>query len=114
MRRLEMFTSGAWGPVCSEGFSAGSAAVACKQMGFAGVAAPAATVACASLDGLNYCSDAAPHVSGLACTGAEGMAKDCPYESGDDVFCAPNEAVALAYSPRARHLMSFLLAVVHT
>merc|ERR1719191_2278000 len=79
--RLEMFTSGKWAPVCAEGFAAGSAAVACKQMGYAGVAAPAATATCASVGGVDYCTDVAPHVSGLACTGAEGAVRECPYEA---------------------------------
>merc|ERR1712190_508813 len=94
--RLEMFTSGEWGPVCAEGFAASSAAVACKQMGFAGVAAPAAILTCVSVGGLDYSSGAAPRVAELACSGAEGAVRDCPYEAGDDVYCAPKEAVVLA------------------
>ena len=91
-----MFTSGAWGPVCAEGFADGSAAVACKQMGYAGVATPSASVACSLVVELDFCSDVAPRVSGLACTGAESAAKECPYEAGDNVFCAPDEAASLA------------------
>ena len=34
--RLEVFLSGEWAPVCSEGFTDGAAAVACKSMGFSG------------------------------------------------------------------------------
>ena len=34
--RLEVYHSGAWGSVCTIGFAAGSAAVACKSMGFEG------------------------------------------------------------------------------
>lgn len=94
--RLEMFTAGAWGPVCSEGFAAGSAAVACKQMGYAGAAALSATSTCASAGGPNYCSSVAPRVSELACTGAESAAKDCPYEEGEDVYCAAEEAVVVS------------------
>merc|ERR1712039_795895 len=46
-------------------------------------------------EGWDYCSDAEPRVSELACTGAEMAATECPYESGDDVYCAPEEAVVL-------------------
>merc|ERR1712226_12029 len=34
--RLEVLLSGEWAPVCTEGFTAGSASVACKSMGFSG------------------------------------------------------------------------------
>lgn len=93
--RLEVFLKGSWGGVCFEGFSAGSAATACKQMGFAGIG-KTEPASCASFGDLNYCSGAPPSVSELSCLGSETDVLACSFEEGDDVFCAPNEAVVLA------------------
>ena len=35
--RLEIFRAGGWAPICSNGFTAGAEALACKSMGFAGI-----------------------------------------------------------------------------
>jgi len=93
--RLEIYDGGAWGSVCSEGFSAGSAAVACKQMGFVGSATPGSSQ-CSSYAELGYCSEGAVAVSHVSCTGAEQRISECGFEAGADVFCAPNEAIVLA------------------
>ena len=55
--RLEVFLKGSWGGVCFEGFSAGSAATACRQMGFAGIG-KTELASCVSFGDLNYCSGA--------------------------------------------------------
>ena len=65
--RLEMYLAHtqAWAPVCREGFTSGSAAVACKAMGFSG---SAGFSGCS--EG-NVCGKVPPHVSALACAGSE-------------------------------------------
>ena len=90
--RLEMYLAHtqAWAPVCREGFTSGSAAVACKAMGFAGSA---------GFSGCNegtVCGKVRPHVSALACAGSESSVTQCPMSTGDDVFCAPEESVAMS------------------
>lgn len=88
--RLEVFHAGAWGSVCSSGFSGGSAAVACKSMGYDGVVPSAAGGGC----GQN-CGTQPPTLSALACTGSERNLMDCGFEDGD-IFCAPEDAVLVA------------------
>ena len=44
------------------------------------------------------CGKVPPHVSALACAGSEGSVAQCPMSTGDDVFCAPEESVALSYA----------------
>merc|ERR1712039_397369 len=87
---LEMFHAGTWGSVCAEGFAPGSADVACKQMGFSGGNIKASSSHCSG-DG---CMP--PHVSDVACSGRESSITACQFAEGDDVFCAPSEAVSLA------------------
>merc|ERR1712050_310836 len=85
---LEIFHGGSWGSVCAEGFAPGSADVACKQMGFSGGNVKASA---------SHCSECAqPLVSEVACSGHESGIAACPFSEGDDVFCAPSEAVSLA------------------
>ena len=84
-----------WVPICSSGLSSGSAAVICKSMGFSGVNAPG-TSSCGTLQDNNYCGDVAPGLAELACSGSESDVLSCPHESGEDVFCAPSESVAVS------------------
>ena len=42
------------------------------------------------------CGKVPPHVSALACAGSESSVTQCPMSTGDDVFCAPEESVALS------------------
>merc|ERR1719420_1281622 len=65
--RLEIFRAGAWGSVCGVGITAGSAAVACKQMGSSGGQVDATSTACGGLGGA--CQE--PHISELSCAGTE-------------------------------------------
>jgi hypothetical protein len=88
--RLEIFYSGVWAPVCKEGFSPGSASVACKQMGFSG---HSGSKSC-SAQGL--CGTTPPHVSEVSCSGSESSLLSCSLSSGDGVFCAPEESVVLS------------------
>ena len=44
----------------------------------------------------NVCGKVPPHVSALACAGSESSVTQCPMSTGDDVFCAPEESVALS------------------
>ena len=92
--RLEMYLvqAQAWAPVCRNGFTSGSAAVACRSMGFAG---SAGFSSCAT-SGL--CGAVAPHVADLACAGSESSVLQCPMAVTDDVFCAPEESVVLSCS----------------
>jgi len=88
--RLEVFHSGVWGSVCAAGFGAGSAAVACKSMGFEGVVPSSAPSSC----GQN-CGARPPTLSSLSCSGSEQNVLDCGFED-DDVFCAPEDSVVIA------------------
>ena len=92
--RLEMYLGAvqAWVPVCRNGFTSGSAAVACKSMGFTGAGGFGS---CAS-SGL--CAAEPPQVSELACAGSESNLLQCPMAVKDDVFCAPQESVAVSCS----------------
>ena len=56
-----MFRAGVWGSVCSEGFTPGSAAVACKQMGFASGQLLAGATRC-NANGNYFCATS-PHVA---------------------------------------------------
>jgi len=91
--RLDMFRAGVWGSVCSEGFMPGSAAVACKQMGFNSGQQLAGTTRCIA-NGKYFCANA-PHVAEVSCSGRELEITSCPFEQGEDVFCAANEGVIL-------------------
>ena len=42
------------------------------------------------------CGKVRPHVSALACAGSESSVTQCPMSTGDDVFCAPEESVAMS------------------
>ena len=66
--------------------------LAIKAMGFAG---SAGFSGCS--EG-NVCGKVPPHVSALACAGSESSVAQCPMSTGDDVFCAPEESVALSYA----------------
>jgi len=93
--RLEMFKAGVWAPVCNNGFASGSVAVACRQMGFVGVATSTAS-SCISVE--HACGEAPPHVSKLYCSGHEASVVECTFEEGDDVYCAPEESVLIRCS----------------
>ena len=101
--RLEIFRSGSWSPVCASGFTAGAEAVACKAMGFAGAKPYASRPACGASAS---CGTTPPQISKLACTGQESDVLSCPFEEGDDVFCAP-EVSRSSYACH-RGMMSFL------
>jgi len=92
--RLELYTAGAWAPVCRDGFAAGAASVACASMGFEGVAVPKAD--CHGFGGRDYCGDVSPRFSKVACVGNEDGLLQCPHEEGDDVFCAAQESVVVS------------------
>ena len=93
--RLEIYRNGLWGPVCSSGFTLGSANVACKAMGFAGAKSSTGASRCFKSDGENFCGTVAPLLSEVACAGQEVDLLSCPHDDGDDVFCAPEESVLL-------------------
>ena len=88
--RLEVFLSGAWAPVCSEGFTDGAAAVACKSMGFTGAEPARGGCVNAGLCGVNT-----PHLSNVECVGSESSLLSCPHIEGGDVYCAPEESVVV-------------------
>ena len=88
--RLEVFLSGRWAPVCSEGFGDGAAAVACKSMGFSGVEPMQRDCV-----GVGLCGAVAPQLSDVKCVGSEGSLLSCPHLEGDDVYCAPEESVVV-------------------
>jgi len=91
--RLDMFRAGVWGSVCSEGFTPGSAVVACKQMGFtSGQLLPGATRCVAN--GKYFCANP-PHVAEVSCAGRELDITSCPFQEGEAVFCSAREAVIL-------------------
>eukprot|EP00929_Paragymnodinium_shiwhaense_P032604 TRINITY_DN18049_c0_g1_i3.p1 TRINITY_DN18049_c0_g1~~TRINITY_DN18049_c0_g1_i3.p1 ORF type:complete len:599 (-),score=78.68 TRINITY_DN18049_c0_g1_i3:261-1982(-) len=90
---LESYEGGQWTPVCSHGFTAGSAAVACKQMGFAGLRGVGFSH-CGDGPHDVQCSTKMPEVE-TTCNGAESHTRDCIKTTGDGVSCKPEEAVVL-------------------
>ena len=88
--RLEMYLADAnvWAPVCKEGFTSGSASVACRAMSFS------SSAGFAGCEG-SLCGVVAPEVSDLACSGSEPSVRQCPMSRGDSVFCAPEESVVV-------------------
>lgn len=88
--RLEVLHNDRWSSVCSEGFSQGSALVACRSMGFS--ATGNGPFGCRSY-GTTWCGDAIPELQ-LACDGSEAKISDCYGRAGTDVFC-PDNAVVL-------------------
>ena len=88
--RLEVFTRGAWSPICASGFTPGSATVACKSMGFSG--AKASISDCTATG----CGTAPPQLSELSCSGGEADLMSCAFEEGDDVYCAAEESVVIS------------------
>lgn len=92
--RLETYHDGNWAPVCRRGFTPGTAAVACKQMGFSGVAHNWLHD-CKDVFGENLCGENAPHMK-VTCTGKEDDLHHCPKEVGEDeVGCEPEESVVI-------------------
>ena len=55
-------------------------------MGFTGAKTPEKQTDCSSND---LCGAAPPATASFACSGSEGSLVECPFEAGDDVFCAP-------------------------
>lgn len=91
--RLEIFWKGKWGPVCNKGFSQGSAAVACREMGFSGMD-PGGTASCGKYTKEDMCGKTSPHME-LACSGTEDDVLKCPNATGNDVKCSPQESVVI-------------------
>ena len=82
---LEVRIGGVWSPVC--GVTLGAATVACKLMGFAGAGTAASARAEHAIK--------EPRLGDLDCGGSETSILDCSFREGDDVFCAPMEAVVV-------------------
>ncbi|CAE7529889.1 LOXL2 [Symbiodinium pilosum] len=95
--RLEVLLQGhGWSPVCSSGFGIGSAAAACKSLGFAAVDGNPVHSCNEDED---ICGTALPQVQ-LLCDGTEPDVSKCSQKVGDEVFCAPHENdVARARTP---------------
>ena len=81
---LEVVLGGRWSPVC--GLTQGAAAVACKSMGFAGVAAAPQ---------LATWNTVAPGLGNVQCGGSESDLAACRADRDEDVYCAPSEAAWL-------------------
>ena len=94
--RVEIYQDGSWGPVCADGWSAGSEAVACRSMGFSGVQRSLAGTSCADVDGVNYCGATLPTLTHVACSGSESSLLDCQHRGASEVFCAAADAVTVA------------------
>lgn len=90
--RLEMFRSGGWAPVCTAGFTAGAAVVACKAMGFSSVPDAGDARRCVGEE----CGTMAPYISQVTCAGDEDGVLQCPFQEGDDVYCSSAESVFLS------------------
>ena len=121
--RVEIYQDGEWGPVCSDSWATGSEAVACRAMGFSGVARSLVGTSCTSMDGVDYCGTALPTLTAVACAGSEASLLDCQHRGASEVhrdgglgreasgttglaldgklgaaevFCAPADAVVIA------------------
>lgn len=89
--RLEVLLHENWTPVCRDGFTQGSASVACKSMGFSG--AGAGPFGCEGY-GKKWCGTLAPELQ-LTCDGSEKDISACRGRAGSDVFCSPADSVVL-------------------
>lgn len=81
--RLEIFHAGVWGSVCSEGFDADDARVACRQLGYP------------NGDWFPATSSHPIWMDDLACTGDEARLAECAFDGWGVRSCAPDSAVAL-------------------
>lgn len=90
--RLEVFVKGEWAPVSSQGFSEGSATVACKQMGFHGVDPLATKASPKNLSGQSSDEHIPPCVA-FSCSGKENGVLNCPHEVGSESFCVRDAGV---------------------
>merc|ERR1712150_224517 len=68
----------------------GAEMVSCKSMGFSGAKTSGLRPSCSSM---GACGTTPPQTSEVSCSGRESDILDCPFEEGDDVFCAPEESV---------------------
>ena len=89
--RLEVLLHENWTPVCRDGFTQGSASVACKSMGFSG--AGAGPFGCEGY-GKKWCGTLLPELQ-LTCDGSEKDISACRGRAGLDVFCSPADSVVL-------------------
>ena len=89
--RLEVQLNNNWTPVCKDGFTQGSALVACKSMGFSAVGGGPFT--CQGY-GKNWCGNKPPELQ-LTCDGSESNISSCHGRAGADVFCSPEDSVVL-------------------
>lgn len=85
--RLEVYQDG-WASVCSDGWTEGSEEVACRAMGYSGVARSMVGESCRSVDGHDVCGHVAPALSKVACSGSEYGLLGCAHDSKESVFCA--------------------------
>jgi hypothetical protein len=95
--RLEEYLHKEWHPVCAKGFTLGSAAVACKMMGYSGMD-PRGGLKCKDVSkDEGFCGEEIPDIE-LNCSGKEQDVLNCPHTydpDADETQCAPNQGVVI-------------------
>jgi len=96
--RIEIFQDGQWGPVCSDGWTSGSETVACRSMGYSGVARTMVGSTCGDVDGADMCGTSLPLTSNVACSSSESGLLDCQHQGSSDVYCSSRNSVVVSCS----------------
>ncbi|CAD7944314.1 unnamed protein product [Amoebophrya sp. A120] len=80
--RLEMWRAGQWRPVNREQYSDGTAATACRSMGYGGIDLNYPATPCDQFEGgaKSYCGSRGPGISQLQCLGSEQDISQCSFK----------------------------------
>ncbi|XP_053891794.1 neurotrypsin-like isoform X2 [Malaclemys terrapin pileata] len=96
--RVEVYYRGDWGTVCDDGWTALSAQVVCRQLGFSGPASLASEGEYTPGQGFILLDD-------MACTGTEFSFLDCPHSNWGQHDCSHAEDVGVRCSPETNKII---------
>ncbi|XP_030425412.1 neurotrypsin-like [Gopherus evgoodei] len=96
--RVEVYYRGDWGTVCDDGWTALSAQVVCRQLGFSGPASLASEGEYTPGQGFILLDD-------VACTGTEFSFLDCPHSNWGQHDCSHAEDVGVRCSPETNKII---------
>ncbi|XP_074815983.1 neurotrypsin-like isoform X2 [Natator depressus] len=96
--RVEVYYRGDWGTVCDDGWTALSAQVVCRQLGFSGPASLASEGEYTLGQGFILLDD-------MACTGTEFSLLDCPHSNWGQHDCSHAEDVGVRCSPETNKII---------
>ncbi|KAH1168453.1 neurotrypsin-like [Mauremys mutica] len=96
--RVEVYYRGDWGTVCDDGWTALSAQVVCRQLGFSGPASLASEGEYTPGQGFIL-------LDNVACTGTEFSFLDCPHSNWGQHDCSHAEDVGVRCSPETNKII---------